>query len=144
MCCCVRGAPARACVCVCVCVLPLRLHPPPPPPPPLPTAQRVSRAVLCVCAGNGIQNMFYDDPRVLYVSLHRYCTRLETPRVTVSLLCRESPPPVSCTPHTRRRYDDGVFYPSTPDAGPHMVGKGRGAGFNVNIGWNDEGVTDAE
>ena len=22
--------------------------------------------------GNGIQNMFYDDPRVLYVSVHRY------------------------------------------------------------------------
>ena len=22
--------------------------------------------------GNGIQNMFYDDPRVLYISIHRY------------------------------------------------------------------------
>ena len=35
-------------------------------------AERVMILDWDVHHGNGIQNMFYDDPRVLYVSVHRY------------------------------------------------------------------------
>jgi acetoin utilization deacetylase AcuC-like enzyme len=47
--------------------------------------------------GNGTQNAFYEDPRVLYFSIHRY----------------------------------GFFYPGT--GGAAEVGRGDGAGFNVNV-----------
>lgn len=42
------------------------------------------------------------------------------------------------------RYDNGVFYPHTKYAGPHSVGLGPGAGYSVNIGWNEARVTDTE
>ena len=67
--------------------------------------------------GNGIQNIFYDDPNVLYISLHVY--------------------------------QDGMFYPGQPegdepDGGIANVGKGAGAGKNVNIGWHAQGMGDGE
>jgi hypothetical protein len=31
-------------------------------------------------------------------------------------------------------YKNGYFYPGSKEAGPDFVGKGRGKGFNVNIG----------
>jgi histone deacetylase 6 len=68
--------------------------------------------------GNGIQNMFYDDPNVLYISLHVY--------------------------------QDGSFYPGQPsvegipDGGLRNVGDGPGVGRNINIGWHDQGMGDAE
>ena len=34
------------------------------------------------------------------------------------------------------RYENGLFFPSSPDAGPNKAGEGAGEGFNVNIGWN--------
>lgn len=42
------------------------------------------------------------------------------------------------------RYDAGCFYPGGPDGHPSCVGKGSGAGFNVNVGWNTRGVGDME
>ncbi|XP_071809445.1 histone deacetylase 6-like isoform X3 [Asterias amurensis] len=42
------------------------------------------------------------------------------------------------------RYENGLFFPSSPDAGPDMAGEGAGEGFNVNIGWNVEVMGDAE
>lgn len=42
------------------------------------------------------------------------------------------------------RYEKGAFYPGGPDGGPEAVGKGKGAGFNVNIGWNTRGMGDPE
>ena len=56
--------------------------------------------------GNATQHMFESDPRVLYISIHRY--------------------------------DNGYFYPGSPDAAPSMVGKGKGKGIgkNVNIALN--------
>lgn len=68
--------------------------------------------------GNGIQNMFYDDPNVLYISLHVY--------------------------------SNGDFYPGPPDdpdlpdGGLDKCGVGIGAGKNINIGWAEQGVGDAE
>jgi acetoin utilization deacetylase AcuC-like enzyme len=59
--------------------------------------------------GNGTQNMFESDNRVLYFSVHRY--------------------------------DDGGFYPG-PVGSPKLVGKGPGAGFNVNLGWNTDAGDD--
>lgn len=68
--------------------------------------------------GNGTQNMFYEDPNVLYISLHVY--------------------------------ENGTFYPgqpedeNVPDGGMDKVGLGAGLGKNVNIGWESQGVGDAE
>jgi len=63
-------------------------------------AKHVARRVLIVDwdvhHGNGTQNAFYEDDRVLYASTHQY-----------------------------------PFYPGT--GAPHEIGKGAGAGFNVNL-----------
>ncbi|EGB04637.1 hypothetical protein AURANDRAFT_3079, partial [Aureococcus anophagefferens] len=62
--------------------------------------------------GNGTQNMFFDDPRVLFCSIHRY--------------------------------DRGTFYPPGDGGGPQQVGSGKGAGFNVNVGWDGGGAGDSD
>lgn len=62
--------------------------------------------------GNGIQHMFDNDPRILYISLHRY--------------------------------DNGTFFPCSPDANYRAVGSGPGKGFTVNIPWNRKGMGDTE
>ncbi|KAK0634707.1 hypothetical protein B0T17DRAFT_586442 [Bombardia bombarda] len=68
--------------------------------------------------GNGIQNMFYDDANILYISIHVYM--------------------------------NGAFYPGkpdnpmTPDGGIEMCGAGPGLGKNINIGWHEQGMGDAE
>ena len=41
-------------------------------------------------------------------------------------------------------YDNGSFYPGLPIADPHYVGKGKGKGYSVNVGWNGPGVGDKE
>lgn len=33
------------------------------------------------------------------------------------------------------RFDDGTFYPGS-SGDPHLVGKGPGEGYNINIAWN--------
>eukprot|EP00041_Stephanoeca_diplocostata_P034320 m.1162035 g.1162035 ORF g.1162035 m.1162035 type:complete len:505 (-) comp24501_c0_seq154:4496-6010(-) len=55
--------------------------------------------------GNGTQNMFLEDPNVLYISIHRW------------------------------EHGKG-FYPTGDAGAPTTVGSGAGAGFSVNIGWN--------
>jgi acetoin utilization deacetylase AcuC-like enzyme len=45
------------------------------------------------------------------------------------------------SPH---RFDEGKFYPGGPAGGPEQVGIGKGAGFNINIGWPHGGMGDAE
>lgn len=68
--------------------------------------------------GNGIQNIFYEDANVLYISIHVY--------------------------------QNGQFYPGkppnsfTPDGGPECCGTRAGRGKNINIGWHDQGMGDAE
>ncbi|XP_065175065.1 histone deacetylase 6-like [Sycon ciliatum] len=42
------------------------------------------------------------------------------------------------------RYDNGLFYPNTKYAGPQSVGTDAGAGYSVNIGWNESGLHDAD
>ena len=59
--------------------------------------------------GNGVQDIFEDDDRVLYVSLHRY---------------------------------GGGFYPGTGAA--NEVGRGKGAGKNLNIAWTEGMMGNAE
>ncbi|KAK6583588.1 hypothetical protein PZA11_003318 [Diplocarpon coronariae] len=68
--------------------------------------------------GNGIQNMFYENPNVLYMSLHVYKNGEFYP----------GPPE-----------DDEM-----PDGGLDMCGAGVGLGRNVNIGWAEQGVGDGE
>jgi histone deacetylase 6 len=68
--------------------------------------------------GNGIQNIFYEDPNVLYISLHVYQNGLFYP----------GQPP----------------NPMTPDGGIENCGSGPGLGKNINIGWHDQGMGDGE
>jgi histone deacetylase 6 len=68
--------------------------------------------------GNGIQNMFYDDPNILYVSLHVYQNGVFYPGKPEN--------------------------PMTPDGGIDQCGAGPGLGKNVNIGWHDQGMGDGE
>lgn len=75
-------------------------------------AQRVLIVDWDVHHGNGTQNMFEEDPTILYFSTHRY--------------------------------DHGMFYPGSVIADPSFVGKGRGCGYTVNVGWNERGIGDKE
>ncbi|TVY27665.1 Histone deacetylase [Lachnellula hyalina] len=68
--------------------------------------------------GNGIQNMFYENPNVLYISLHVYQNGLFYPG---------------------QPDDEGI-----PDGGPDKRGAGVGIGKNVNIAWHDQGMGDGE
>ncbi|RKF77633.1 Histone deacetylase clr3 [Golovinomyces cichoracearum] len=68
--------------------------------------------------GNGIQNMFYEDPNVLYISIHVYQNGLFYPG---------------------QPEDDTL-----PDGNIDKCGSGAGLGKNINIGWADQGVGDGE
>jgi histone deacetylase 6 len=68
--------------------------------------------------GNGIQNIFYDDPNVLYISLHVY---------------------MDGTFYPGRPENDNI-----PDGGIEHCGVGAGLGTNVNIGWHAQGMGDGE
>ncbi|KAH7149759.1 histone deacetylase [Dactylonectria estremocensis] len=68
--------------------------------------------------GNGVQNIFYQDPNVLYISLHVYQNGMFYP----------GKPP----------------NPMTPDGGIENCGSGPGLGKNINIGWHDQGMGDGE
>ncbi|KAJ4228214.1 Histone deacetylase hda1 [Fusarium solani] len=68
--------------------------------------------------GNGVQNIFYQDANVLYISLHVYANGTFYP----------GKPP----------------NPITPDGGIENCGSGPGLGKNINIGWHDQGMGDGE
>lgn len=68
--------------------------------------------------GNGTQNIFYQDPNVLYISIHVYQNGMFYP----------GKPP----------------NPMTPDGGIEHCGTGPGLGKNINIGWHDQGMGDGE
>lgn len=68
--------------------------------------------------GNGIQNMFYDDPNVLYISLHVYSDGLFYPGAPAD--------------------------PATPDGNIDKCGANAGLGRNINIGWDQQGMGDGE
>ncbi|CAI9111825.1 OLC1v1012148C1 [Oldenlandia corymbosa var. corymbosa] len=62
--------------------------------------------------GNGTQKMFWDDPRVLFFSVHRH--------------------------------EFGAFYPGGDDGSYEMIGKGPGAGYNINVPWESHSCGDAD
>ncbi|XP_050225527.1 histone deacetylase 5-like [Mercurialis annua] len=62
--------------------------------------------------GNGTQKMFWEDPRVLFFSVHRH--------------------------------EFGCFYPANDDGFYTMVGEGPGAGYNINVPWENRGCGDAD
>lgn len=68
--------------------------------------------------GNGVQNMFYDDPNVLYISLHVYADGEFYPG----------------------KPDNSMI----PDGDLDKVGHGPGKGKNVNIAWPSQGMGDGE
>lgn len=68
--------------------------------------------------GNGIQNIFYSDPNVLYISTHVY--------------------------QNGHFYPGQPDSPEIPDGGLDKCGEGAGVGKNINIGWHDQGMGDGE
>lgn len=68
--------------------------------------------------GNGVQNMFYEDPNVLYISLHVYANGTF--------------------------YPGKADNPQATDGGIEHCGSGPGLGRNVNIGWHEQGMGDGE
>lgn len=68
--------------------------------------------------GNGVQNMFYEDPNVLYISLHVY--------------------------ENGNFYPGKPLNSRIPDGDIDKVGDGDGQGKNVNIGWASQGMGDGE
>jgi histone deacetylase 6 len=82
------------------------------------TCRRVLILDWDVHHGNGIQNIFYDDPNVLYISIHVYENGIFYPG----------------------QPDD----PGIPDGGPENCGIGAGLGRNINIGWQRQGMGDGE
>ncbi|KAK4171349.1 putative histone deacetylase A [Triangularia setosa] len=68
--------------------------------------------------GNGIQNMFYEDPNILYISLHVY--------------------------KNGDFYPGRPDNPMIPDGGMEQCGAGNGLGKNINIAWHDQGMGDGE
>jgi histone deacetylase 6 len=68
--------------------------------------------------GNGIQNMFYQDPNVLYISIHIWQGGKFYPGI----------PDI-----------EGI-----PDGDLDKCGLGAGIGKNVNIGWHNQGMGDGE
>lgn len=68
--------------------------------------------------GNGIQNMFYNDPNVLYISIHVYQNGIFYPG---------------------QPDEEGI-----PDGGLDSCGAGPGVGKNINIGWDEQGMGDGE
>lgn len=67
--------------------------------------------------GNGIQNIFYENPNVLYISIHVYQNGTFYPG----------------------QPDDGGT-----DGGLNQCGAGPGIGRNVNIGWMNQGMGDGD
>ncbi|KAI1095150.1 putative histone deacetylase A [Rostrohypoxylon terebratum] len=68
--------------------------------------------------GNGVQNMFYEDPNILYISLHVYANG--------------------------DFYPGKPDNPMIPDGDIDKVGEGPGRGKNVNIAWPSQGMGDGE
>ncbi|KAF2772243.1 Arginase/deacetylase [Teratosphaeria nubilosa] len=69
--------------------------------------------------GNGIQQANYDDPNVLYISLHVH--------------------------KDGKFYPEGSYRDKRPPYGDHLhVGEGAGMGYNVNIPWKTHGMGDAD
>ncbi|CAG8971074.1 hypothetical protein HYALB_00009674 [Hymenoscyphus albidus] len=68
--------------------------------------------------GNGVQNIFYEDPNVLYISIHVY--------------------------QDGNFYPGKPDMEGIPDGGIPNVGFGPGAGYNINIGWHAQGMGDGE
>jgi acetoin utilization deacetylase AcuC-like enzyme len=79
-------------------------------------AQRVFILDWDIHHGNGIQDLTYDDPQIFYMSIHR-----------ASFGSRQK---------------DSWFYPGTGK--PSEIGRGDGAGTNVNIVWGKGGMGDEE
>lgn len=104
--------------------------------------------------GNGTQKIFYEDGRVLFVSLHRFGDRWEHRETDVGYAerCgvdgdgdgRGGNPSGGSHPHAWRRTArcGGRWYPETGSL--DEVGAKDGIGKNVNIPWTQDGMTDSD
>lgn len=97
--------------------------------------------------GNGIQKMFWKDPRVLYFSIHRYFSVLIYFTVCSSiyrLVCLLLVDVLVWLIFHVCRFDFGTFYPTGDDGAYFMIGEDSGAGYNINVPWEHGGCGDAD
>ncbi|XP_076128264.1 polyamine deacetylase HDAC10 isoform X3 [Alosa pseudoharengus] len=104
--------------------------------------------------GQGVQYCFEEDPRSGVLRLHiilgvQYCFE-EDPRSGVLRLhiilgvqyCFEEDPSVLY--FSWHRFEHQSFWPNLPESDYDNVGKGKGAGFNINVPWNKVGMTNSD
>ncbi|KAG8366172.1 hypothetical protein BUALT_Bualt17G0049000 [Buddleja alternifolia] len=85
--------------------------------------------------GNSTQKMFYKDPRVLFFSVHR-STMLDD-------FLNESIDDEIC--HLQiTLHENGSFYPYGNDGSHIMTGEGPGAGYNINVPWENGWCGDSD
>ncbi|KFY90404.1 hypothetical protein V498_05998 [Pseudogymnoascus sp. VKM F-4517 (FW-2822)] len=89
--------------------------------------------------GNGIQNIFYDDPNVLYISLHVYIDGSFYPGFPDDPSVPDGGLGNVGATTTRMCYISLSMY-----GGLGNVGAGPGSGRNVNIPWHAQGMGDGE
>lgn len=53
-------------------------------------------------------------------------------------------PPYRVLYFSLHRYDNGVYFPCEVDANYDYVGRGQGAGYNINVPWNSNSMGDTE
>ncbi|CAI5987305.1 unnamed protein product [Closterium sp. NIES-64] len=110
--------------------------------------------------GNGIQHMFWTDPRLLYFSVHRYQGGMFYPAgpdgdyemgeqgsYQGGMFYPAGPDgdyDMVGAGRDGAGYQGGMFYPAGPDGDYDMVGAGRGEGFNVNVPWPGGGYGDGD
>jgi hypothetical protein len=117
-------------------------------------------ACVQVHHGNGTQQIFEGDPRVLFVSLHRRDEHFY-PQVAlcVCVCVCVSPPAAACTAGMCGARGAGMRCLTRPSVVLRQrppwtaqqgvgyeteVGKGAGAGFNVNVPWSSKGMGDQD
>jgi len=76
--------------------------------------------------GNGTQRIFLEESNVLYFSVHRYHGGNFFPFMIKNSNAGDS------------------TKPNLSSGSPHVVGVGKGEGYNVNVGWNKKGFGDTE
>ncbi|CAI5487404.1 unnamed protein product [Closterium sp. Naga37s-1] len=126
------------------------------------SVQRILVVDWDVHHGNGIQHMFWTDPRLLYFSVHRYQNGMFYPAGPAGdydtvgarqagyqggMFYPAGPDgdyDMVGAGRGEGSYQGGMFYPAGPDGDYDMVGAGRGEGFNVNVPWPGGGYGDGD
>ena len=115
---------------------------------------------LVLLTGNGIEHILFDRSDIMYISLHRYvqkqhlcsCISQPTGHRTCASPHGSQSASIVCLSHHLAYHSGSLktpelcrgngFYPGTGEVVD--IGRGAGAGFNLNIPWQRGGHTDAD